>query len=117
LIYGAILGPESDLLPYWHSSQIDDPGLNLSGFSNALADKYLEEIRKTDNLIEHTKKIIALQNILTDEVPAIFLYSPTYTYPVSKKIKGIDLQYITMPRDRLANIENWFIKEKKTFKR
>ncbi len=115
LVYGAILGPESDLLPYWHSSQIDDPGLNLSGFSNALADKYLEEIRKTNNLIERAKKIIALQNILEDEAPAVFLYSPTYIYPVSKKIKGIDLQYITMPRDRLANIENWFIREKKIF--
>lgn len=117
LIYGEILGSESDLLPYWHSSQINDPGLNLSGFSNALVDKYLEEIRKTNNLAERTKTFISLQNILIEEVPAIFLYSSTYTYPVSKRIKGIDLQYLVMPKDRFASIENWFIKQKKVWRR
>jgi len=115
LIYGEILGPESELLPYWHSTQIEDPGLNLSGFSNALLDKYLEEIRKIGNLAERAKEFISLQNILVEEVPAIFLYSPNYIYPVSKRIKGIELQYIVTPKDRLASIENWFINEKRVW--
>lgn len=117
LIYGEILGPESDLLPYWHSSQVSDPGLNLSGFSNALADKYLEELRKITNISERAKKFIALQNILMEEAPAIFLYSPTFVYPVSKRIKGIDIQYIIIPKDRFSSIESWFVKQKRVFKK
>ena len=117
LIYGEIFGSESDLLPYWHSSQTEDPGLNLSGFSNALVDKYLEELRKIDNVLERTKKLIAIQDILVEEVPAIFLYSPTYIYPVSKKIKGIEVQKIIIPRDRFASIENWFIRQKRVWKK
>ncbi len=117
LIYGEILGPDLDMLPYWHSSQTTESGLNLSGFSNALVDKYLEEIRKTGNVSERVKKMISVQNTLLDELPAIFLYSPTYIYPVSKRIKGIDLQYIVLPKDRLVSIVNWFIKQKRVWKK
>ena len=30
LLYGEALGFEPDLYPFWHSSQVNDPGLNLS---------------------------------------------------------------------------------------
>jgi hypothetical protein len=43
-------------------------------------------------------------------VPAIFLYSPNYTYVQAKKIKGFAVKNILIPRDRFANIEDWYIK-------
>ena len=55
------------------------------------------------------------QNILIDDLPAIFLYSPDYTYPVNKKIKGLDVERIALPADRFINIENWYLKTKKQF--
>ncbi len=109
-LYGEILGSDPDPYPFWHSSQILDGGLNLSNFYNKDVDKLLEEARQTDNAEERTSKYIDFQNIIAEEVPAIFLYSPAYDYPVSEKIKGITITRITVPSDRLNGILNWYVK-------
>ena len=87
LLFGIIFGSDPDPYPFWHSSQVQDPGLNLSMFANRNADKLLEDARKTLNEDERMKKYQEFQKILIDELPAIFLYNPTYTYVVDKKIK------------------------------
>ena len=52
----------------------------------------------------------ALQKIIAEEVPAIFLFNPTYTYPQSKKIKGFDTKKIIKPSNRFNQISDWYIK-------
>ncbi len=116
LIYGANIGYDVDPFSFWHSSQIEDPGLNLSLFSNRHADKALEDARQTNNLEERQKKYFEFQNILDEEAPAIFLYSPFYIYPVEKKVKGIKISDISMPVDRFIGFEDWYIKTKKVWK-
>lgn len=110
LIYGQLISHDPDPYPFWHSSQREDPGLNLTSFKNVSANNLLEEARKTSNEEERIKKYLHFQNIVADEVPAIFLYSPTYLYGINKKMKGIELEYITVPSDRFADIRNWYIK-------
>ncbi|MBU4332565.1 ABC transporter substrate-binding protein [Candidatus Parcubacteria bacterium] len=113
LLYGVITGFDPDPYPFWHSSQNQAPGLNLAVFSNNDVDHVLEDARKTnDEQIRHDK-YIHFQNILVEELPAIFLYSPTYTYVLSSKIKGFEITRVAQPSDRFANIEEWYIKTKK----
>ncbi|MEK7102210.1 MAG: hypothetical protein AAB912_01100, partial [Patescibacteria group bacterium] len=38
LLYGEIIGADPDPFPFWHSSQVDYPGLNLANFVNRKAD-------------------------------------------------------------------------------
>ena len=115
LLYGEMIGYDPDLFPFWHSSQKDAPGVNLANYVNRKADQLLEEARLTSDLKIRSQKYEEFQNILIDDLPAIFLYSPTYTYPLSKKIKGFNLQNIANPFDRFINIENWYMKTKKQF--
>jgi len=115
LLYGEIIGYESDLYPFWHSSQREAPGVNLANYVNRKADQLLEEARLTNDPATRSQKYQDFQNILISDLPAIFLYSPSYTYPVNKKIKGLNVQRIALPADRLINIENWYIKTKKKF--
>lgn len=110
LIYGQLISHDPDPYPFWHSSQREDPGLNLTSFKDKTADTLLEEARKTSDEKERRLKYLHFQNILAEEVPTIFLYSSTYLYGVKKNVKGIELEYITTPSDRFANIVNWFIK-------
>lgn len=110
LIYGQLISHDPDPYPFWHSSQREDPGLNLTSFKNVSANNLLEEARKTSDEEERIKKYLHFQNIVADEVPAILLYSPTYLYGVNPKVKGIELEYITVPSDRFADIKNWYIK-------
>lgn len=116
LMFGEILGSDLDLYPFWHSSAATSQGLNIGGFRNESADKLLEAIRKETNQDQKASKLKDLQKIIKDELPAIFLYNPNYTYVVANKIKGITIEKIFSPSDRLNNINDWYIKSKKGFK-
>ncbi|MBI5071807.1 hypothetical protein HZB93_02870 [Candidatus Falkowbacteria bacterium] len=116
LMLGTIVGFDSDPFPFWHSSQVEDPGLNLSLYANRNADKLLEEARQTDNAEERAKKYLEFQNILADNLPAIFLYSPRYIYVVSTDVRGVDVLRINVPSDRFAGISDWYKKTKRQWK-
>jgi len=54
LLFGEIINNEGDLFAFWHSSQRNDPGLNIAFYTNAKVDKILEttigNIDKKDRL-------------------------------------------------------------------
>ncbi|MCF7820514.1 MAG: peptide ABC transporter substrate-binding protein [Candidatus Pacebacteria bacterium] len=108
VLYGEMLGFNPAPYVYWHS----DERLNLSGYSNVEVDKLLEELRVSLSSEERMQKYSLLQEKINQELPAIFLYSPFYIYPQNKKIKNLDTNTIIEPKDRLANISNWYIKTK-----
>ncbi len=116
LLVGEIVGTDPDPYSFWHSSQGRDPGLNLSVYVNKSVDQLLEEARKTTDPEQRRMKYLHFQNILADELPALFLYNPTYTYGLNKKVKGFDLTQLTVPADRFTNIEDWYIKTKRQWK-
>lgn len=113
LLYGEVIGYDPDLYPFWHSSQREAPGVNLANYANRKVDNLLEDARLTNDEEIRAKKYKDFQDVLIEDLPAIFIYTPYYTYPVNKKIKGIDLQRIASPSDRFVDIENWYIKTKK----
>ncbi len=113
LLFGQILGSDPDPYPFWHSSQINDPGLNLAMYSNKEMDKILEDARKISDESQRAEKYTQFQKKLIEDVPAIFLYSVQYAYILPKKINGIETISIKHTSDRFCNIENWFIKTKK----
>lgn len=116
LIFGEVLTQNPDPFAFWHSSQKKDPGLNLSLYSNKKVDQLLEEARQTLNDEKRVEKLKEFQKILTDDIPAIFLYSPNYLYPVNAKVKGMDVKNIAIPSKRFVNIENWYINTQRTSK-
>ena len=116
LLFGEALGSEPDLYPFWHSSQKNDPGLNLSEYENKDIDTLLKDARETLDNNEKQKKYEKLQNIILEDAPALFLYNPDYIYWVSAKIKGLETTKIVDPAKRFSNIENWFIKTKRVWK-
>jgi ABC-type transport system substrate-binding protein len=116
LLYGQALGSLPDLYPFWHSTQINDPGLNLSVYQNKKVDQLLKEAREA--LDEQTKdqQLESLQNLILVDAPALFLYNPDYLYWVSKGIKGIDTTKIVDPAKRFENITNWYIQTHRVWK-
>ncbi|MDO8486667.1 MAG: ABC transporter substrate-binding protein [Candidatus Staskawiczbacteria bacterium] len=116
LLYGEALGSNPDLYPFWHSSQKNDPGLNLSEYENKKVDALLKDARETLDDSEKQAKYEELQNIIAEDSPALFLYNPDYIYWVSAKIKGIETTKIVDSAKRFSNIENWYIKTKRAWK-
>ena len=115
MLFGVIVGANPDPYPFWHSSQIQDPGLNLALFANRNVDKLLETARTTGDEAERKKSYQEFQDILSAELPAIFLYNPTYAYVVDQKIKGLDIDRIITPADRFNNLNEWYIKTKRQY--
>ena len=115
LFYGKNVGFDPDPYPFWHSSQASYPGLNLSLYSNKQADQLLEEARKNSDLKQRESKYFKFQDILIEDLPAIFLYNPTNTYIINKKIKGVDVAQIVNPADRFIDIKDWYVKTKRKF--
>jgi len=110
LLYGEIVGNDSDPYPFWHSSQVAYPGLNLSRYVNRNADQVLNQIRAgadDKNLSALYKKF---QEILASDLPAIFLYSPTYTYATTDNVFGIKGDKIFTPSDRFNDVNSWYMK-------
>jgi len=116
LLYGESLGSEPDLYPFWHSSQILDPGLNLSAFQNKDIDQLLKDARETLDLDLKAEKYKQAQEKILSSAPALFLYNPNYLYWTSTKIKGIDTTKIVDPAKRFSNIENWYVKTRRVLK-
>ena len=85
-------------------------------FDDAEADKLIEEARAEVNRGERVNKYRKFQEIIADQVPAAFLFSPYYLYVVDAKIKGIEAEKINMSQNRFSNINKWFIKTKRVKK-
>ncbi len=118
LIFSEQLNINSGPYLFWHSSQVKSPGLNLSNLGNKDIDKYLEQARNASTLEAKIEPLKNFQKKITELNFAIFLYSPTYTYPVANKLKGLDqVQFINLPADRLSTINTWYIKTKRSLKK
>lgn len=116
LLFGQESSFDPDLYPFWHSSQKQDPGLNLSLFDNKKGDVLLEEARQETNDEARVAKFREFQTILAEKIPAIFLFSPYYVYPVSDQIKGIEMKDINSPSWRFAEVSKWFINTRRVKK-
>lgn len=115
LLYGEILGSNPDPYPFWHSSQINSPGVNLAQYANRRVDGLLEEARTLHDETERAKRYEEFQKTVANELPAIFLLAPSYIYAVDDEVRGINIAHLGNPGDRFAGINEWFVKTKTRF--
>ncbi len=109
LLTGESLGYNLDTYSYWHSSQAEGNGLNLSNYKSFAADSLIEKIRKTFDTGEKEELLKDLAEEIADDVPAIFMYRPSYVFATDNKVKNIKLDDLAYPGDRFANIADWCI--------
>ncbi|MES2470787.1 MAG: ABC transporter substrate-binding protein [Patescibacteria group bacterium] len=115
LLFGEVIGSDIDLYPFWHSSQRTGFGLNISQYVNSKTDKLLEDARATSDTASRDEKYRAFEKIIQEDIPAIFLYSPEFTYIVPKAVQGIELKTMTTPADRWNDIEHWYVSTDKVW--
>jgi len=60
---------------------------------------------------KRAEQYLEFQKLVTDDLPAVFLFSPDYLYSVNKKVKGIsETEKLPTQTQRFSQIENWYIK-------
>ena len=97
--------------PYtqWHSSQISGNGQNYTGWQNADADVLMEQARRTTDGEQRKALYQQFQTIFADELPALPLYYPVYTYGVSNRVNNVQIGSINDPSERFRSFADWYI--------
>lgn len=126
LLFGQSLLDNLDSYPYWHSSGVQKltgqekdlhrDAYNLSQYSSFKADSLLETIRRTSDETERQQSLKQLSEVLKEDVPAIFLYSPLYTFAHHDNILGVELGSLSLHSDRFLSLYKWYIREDRIFK-
>lgn len=117
LLYGQLMGTDPDLYPFWHSTQVQDPGLNLAMFANRDADAALEAARRASDTAARQEAYRAFLRVLAEEIPAAFLYSPSYTYPMPAELHGFSGTRVASPSDRFATVTDWYLETARVWKK
>ena len=86
LLYEIELGPDPDLLAYYHSSQATSSGLNLSNYHNALADDHILAARSSMDANLRIAKYESFIKQWVEDAPAVGLYQVNMTYYFNKNV-------------------------------
>jgi len=100
--------PDPDPYPFWDQAQ-STGGQNYSQWDNRVASEYLEQARITIDMGERTNFYRNFQVIFDDEMPALALFYPVYTYAVDKQVQGVRMGPLIDRSDRMATIQDWFL--------
>ncbi len=100
--------PDPDPYPFWDQAQATG-GQNYSQWDNRMASEYLEQARVTTDLTERAKLYRGFQVVFNDELPALPLFYPVYTYAIDREIEGVRIGPLFDPSDRFAYVTEWYL--------
>jgi peptide/nickel transport system substrate-binding protein len=100
--------PDPDPYPFWHQTQITK-GQNYSGWNDRQASELLEQARTLVDVPERTRRYYSFQVRFANQMPALPLFYPVYTYGVDTQIQGVSMGPVYDITDRFATITNWFL--------
>ncbi len=108
LLFGSITSTPADLYAFWHSSQRNYPGLNISNYASQKLDKQLEVLREDGDELDRIDAYENVKKEWEEETPSIFLYAPKMIYVVTDKIKTILPKNSFDNSDRFLLAEYWY---------
>ncbi len=111
LLFGTVVGRELDFFSFWHSSQRNDPGLNVALYTNLTTDALLASARAGSTFEERKVLYQKFSDEIKKEVPAIFLYVPSYTYVTTPSLQNVSLKGLARGSERFANVSDWHIEK------
>ena len=93
----------------WHSTQIEEGGLNYAGWRNDEVDELLQKGRSITNETERKALYGRFQQIFAEDAPALLLYYPVYTYGVNKRVQNVQIGPLNRPAERFVSFSDWYI--------
>lgn len=116
ILFGNVINRDLDYYAFWHSSQRNDPGLNLSAYASIEGDKALQQARNTSDTAEKLSLLQKFEKEVINDTPAVFLYSPDFIYIVPQSITAQFPEIIVTSSDRFAQVYDWYIETETVWK-
>lgn len=99
--------PDPDPYPFWHDSQAES-GQNYGGFEDRNISIWLEQARVHPDFGRRADLYQSVQHRFQDQVPALLLFHPVYSWAIDGEIQGVTLGPLTDPSDRFESVTSWF---------
>lgn len=115
VLFGQVLHTPSDLYAFWHSSQKNDPGLNIGGYTNKIIDTKLENLLREGDPLRQKISIDEINGLVRNDVGALFIFSPKYIILSNKKATLVLPDTMSRPEDRYQNVFKWSVEKEKVF--
>lgn len=117
LLFGIGLDNDPDVYAYWHSSQIKDPGLNLSVYDSAIVDDSLEAGRTRSGEKLRAAKYEPFLKEWRKDAPAAVLYRIHNYYIFREDVSGIEAGIVPHANNRFHNVHEWTVNTKPALRR
>lgn len=115
LLYGEQPMLDQDPYSFWHSSQKRESGLNLALFDNTGADEALVAARETLDDGERRSLYHDFQATYLAEMPALFLFSPSYLSVTDGSVGGMNIERMNASSDRFSDVSRWYVKTRRVW--
>lgn len=99
---------DPDPYVFWHESQIEH-GQNYAGLKSRTLSEIVEQARQATDQAQRAALYQRFQTLFAEQVPALLLYYPVYTYAVDEKVGGVQIRPLNAPSDRFRNIADWYV--------
>lgn len=116
LLFGEVLGIEPNFYSFWHSSQKKEAGFNLSLYENPTADKLISTALEDFDNNSRSQKYQQIVNLITEDLPAIFLFSPDFLFGAKEDVKGIDIKILDNSSSLFSQATSWYINTERVLK-
>lgn len=100
--------PDPDPYPFWDQATITG-GQNYTQWDDRMASEHLEQARVTLDLDRRIYHYQNFQVLFSQQLPALPLFYPVYTYAVDNQVQGISMGPLLDTSDRFATITQWYM--------
>jgi ABC-type transport system substrate-binding protein len=77
-------------------------------YANKTVDALLENARSTTDTDARAKDLQRIEDIVSADYPAAFIYAPNFIYALPSDLRGVELPQIITPADRFATVALWY---------
>jgi peptide/nickel transport system substrate-binding protein len=105
-----IIPGDPDPYPFWHETQaLAGQGQNYAGFQNRRISELVEQARVTLRRDDRVTLYREFQQLFMEELPALPLYVPVYTYALDTRVNGGQLGPLMHSGDRFLTVPDWYV--------
>jgi len=80
LLFGTVINQGLDMYGFWHSSQRNDPGVNITQYTNIDVDSLVSKLRTEQDEDNRTELYTKFEAEIRKDIPAVFLYARKFNY-------------------------------------
>lgn len=117
LVYEVDMGADSDIYPFWHSSQASQKGLNFSNYSDAIADDLLLNARTAQTFDDKKTQLTKFTRRWINNSAAIGLGQTKVSYVFRKSVQPYSAgNKFVVDIDRYSDVIYWSAKKETLYK-